>query len=216
MDVYAPTEPGPWPLVVVVPGGSEPPDQIQGYTDDFALAIADRGAVVMTANWRQDASFGADPAESLADVACAVGVARATGPAYGADATRLVLVGHSLGVGPVSVTGLTPSPKPPDAATCNATSGSLRPDAIEVIAGLFGPDVDQLAVSARAEEHIPVVIAQGGADGALRVAAAPSFQAVLTANGWDSKLVEVPTADHPGILSAKATIDAVMALAKAP
>ena len=80
------------------------------------------------------------------------------------------------------------------------------------MAGLYGPDVMQLAASASAAEHIPVVIAQGGADDPARVAAARSFQEVLTTNGWDSTLVEVPTAGHPGILYAEAAIDAVMAL----
>src|SRR3954452_14182195 len=215
MDVYAPTDAGPWPLVVVVPGGGIPPDQIVGYADDFALAIADRGAVVMTSNWRQSPSFGADSSQSLADVACAVGVARATGPAYGADAARVVLIGHSSSVWPVWITGLTPSPIV-DPASCNSTSGSLRPDAIEVVAGLFVPEAVDLAESDEASEHIPVVIAQGGKDDPARVAAAPSFQALLIANGWDSRLIEIATADHPTILSEPDVIDAVMELAKAP
>ena len=214
MDVYAPTGTGPWPLVVVVPGGPMPPDQVKGYADDFALSIADRGAVVMTANWRQDGTFGADAAESLADVVCAVGVARATGPAYGADPARLVLVGHSNGARPVALAGLTPSPTSPDTASCDATSGSLRPEAIVVIAGLYGADTSRLAVDDRPDEHIPVVVAQGGADYG-RVSAGRSFQEVLNTNGWDSELVEVAEADHPGILYATETIDAIMALTKA-
>ena len=213
MDVYAPTAAGSWPLVVIAPGGFMPPDQILGYTEDLGMAIADRGAVVMTANWRQGSNFGGDTAQSLGDVACAVGVARATGPAYGADAARVVLVGHSNGVWPVTTLGLTPSPMALDSASCDATSGSLRPDAIVVMSGLFDADAVQLAASTSAAQHIPVVIAQGGADDPARVAAARSFQDVLTANGWDSTLVEVPAADHPGILYAPAVIDAVMAVA---
>ena len=212
MDIYAPTGVGPWPLVVIAPGGFMPPDQIVGYTDDFGLAIADRGAVVMAANWRQSQQYGASPAQSVGDVACAVGFARATGPAYGADPARLVLVGHSNGAWPVSEVGLNPTPAPPDAASCNATSGSLRPDAIELMAGAYTAAANELVGSVPANEHIPVVIAQGGMDSADKVTAAGSFQALLAANGWVSKLVEVPTADHFGILSAPANLDAVMAL----
>jgi acetyl esterase/lipase len=214
MDVYAPTATGTWPLVVVVPGGPMPPDQVFGYADDFAQAIADRGAVVMTANWRQDASFGAEPAESPADVACAIGVARATGLAYGADPDRVVLVGHSNGARPVALVGLTPVPSAPDAASCDATRGSLRPDAIVVIAGLYSRDIEELAESDSPDEHIPVVVAVGGKDYG-RASVARSFQDVLAAAGWDSDLVEVPTADHPGILYAPETIDSIMALAEA-
>lgn len=213
MNVYAPTDTGPWPLVVVVPGGGEPPDQTVDYTDDFALAIADRGAVVMTANWRQDSEHGGGLDKSRADVACAVGVARATAPAYGADPALLVLAGHSLSAQLVALMGLTPSPTLPDAGSCNATSGSTRPDAIVVMAGLFFPDSLQLAASDSVAEHIPVVIAQGGADDPTRVASSRAFQEALTANGWDSMLVEVPAATHPGILIEPATIDATMALA---
>jgi acetyl esterase/lipase len=205
MDVYAPTETGPWPLVVIVPGGPMPIDQVRGYTDDFALAIADRGAVVMTANLRQS--------NALADVACAVGVARAKGAAYGADPARLVLVGHSLGASPVALLGLTPMPEPPDAAACDSTSGPLRPDAIVVIAGLYGFYPESLAADASPGEHIPMVVAQGGADEDSRVRSARSFQEALAGSGWDSELVEVPTADHPGILYEPAVIDAVLDLA---
>jgi len=216
MDIYAPTDTGPWPLVVIVPGGKEPPDQIIGYTDDFALAIAERGAVVMTANWRQTADFGGGPVQSIGDVACAVGVARATGPAYGATSDRLVLVGHSMSVWPVSLTGLNATPAAPDAASCNATSGSLRPDAIEVLAGVFTQEAMDLVSTVSAGDRIPVVIAQGGQDFAEPVAAAPAFDALLTANGWESKLIEVPTATHFSILYEPAAIDAVMALAATP
>jgi len=192
-----------------------PPNQIVGYADDFGLAIADRGAVVMTANWRQSDQFSASPAQSVGDVACAVGVARATGPVYGADASRLVLVGHSNGAWPVSEVGLNPSPARPEAASCNATSGSLRPEAIELMAGSYTQAANDLVASVPADEHIPVMIAQGGMDKADTVTAARSLQTLLAANSWVSKLVEVPTADHFGILSAPANLDAVMGLTAA-
>jgi hypothetical protein len=213
MDVYAPTRAGPWPIVVVVPGGGVPPDQVMGYTDDFALALADRGAVVMTTNWRQTLAFGSDP---VADVICAIGVARATGPDYGADPSRLVLVGHSSSVLPVSLAGLRESPISPAADSCDRTSGPLRPDAMAVIAGLFVPEALDLAASDPPGAHIPVVIAQGGADDHARVAAARSFQALLTANGWQSTLVEAPAATHFYILYDAATLDAIMGLTSRP
>jgi hypothetical protein len=213
MDIYAPTAPGPWPLVVVVPGGGMASDTTKSYIDDFALEVADRGAVVMTAEWRQYLGYPkADP-----DVACAVGVARQTGAAYGADPTRVVLVGHSDGVWPVVGTGLAIPPLAPAPGSCDTTAGSLRPDAMMVIAGLFDLKQDGIiAAGASPDDRIPVVVAQGGADEASRVTAAKAFQALLVQDGWGSTLVEVPTADHPGILYEKAAVDALMRLASTP
>ena len=213
MDVYAPTDPGPWPLVVVAPGGGMAADSTKSYIDDFALEIADRGAVVMTAEWRQ--SMGPD--EAHGDMACAVGVARQTGAAYGADASRVVLAGHSDGVWPVVAVGLPPTPPSPAAGACDTTSGSLRPDAMVTLAGLYTMSADTKIVSAATpDQRIPVVVAQGGADDPDRVSESKAFHEMLVANGWDSTLVEVPSADHPGILYEKAVIDAVMGLTKAP
>jgi acetyl esterase/lipase len=214
MDIYAPTDTGPWPLVVVVPGANMAPDSIKTYIDDFALLVADRGSVVMTAEWRQS---GSDAQEGISDIACAVGVARRKGPLYGADPERVVLVGHSLGVRPMVGTGFTVSPATPDPTSCDPTSGSLRPEAVMVIAGLYDLEgVASLASTVASQERIPVVIAQGGADDASHVEAARALVEVLEDAGWGSTLLEVPSADHPGILYEPATLDAVMALATAP
>ena len=48
LDVYAPKQAGPWPLVVMLPGGFESKDT---YMSDWATIVAERGAVVFVPDW---------------------------------------------------------------------------------------------------------------------------------------------------------------------
>ncbi|MEA2136815.1 MAG: hypothetical protein QOC68_4725, partial [Solirubrobacteraceae bacterium] len=54
---------------------------------------------------------------------------------------------------------------------------------------------------------------QGGADGGA--ADARAFQAALAASGHQSRLIEIPSADHFGTTVAKESIEAILALATA-
>jgi acetyl esterase/lipase len=134
MDITAPTSGGgPWPLIVFVPGGPSPPDErYSGDLDPFVKALAGQGAVVMVAGWREGPDWGGGYPLSFRDVACAIGVARKIGPAYGASPDRVTLQGHSTGGWPAAVLGLTPAPFTPARGSCNPTAGSLRPDVVVV------------------------------------------------------------------------------------
>lgn len=94
VDVYAPVDHGPWPVVVMLHGRPQTPADMR----QLARAVARRGAVVFNADYR-----GVRPYEqrgwpmAIEDAACAVRFARATAPAYGGDPSRLVVVGHSFG-----------------------------------------------------------------------------------------------------------------------
>lgn len=94
VDVYAPDEGGPWPVVVMAHGRPRTPADMV----ELARAVAGQGAVVFNIDYR-----GVRPAiqqgwpEAIQDVACAVRFARATASQYGGDAGLLVLVGHSFG-----------------------------------------------------------------------------------------------------------------------
>jgi hypothetical protein len=55
-------------------------------------------------------------------------------------------------------------------------------------------------------------VIQGGRDDLAPVAR--TFQQLLAANGYHSTLVEIPSADHPGVMFEAKTLDAVMALTK--
>jgi acetyl esterase/lipase len=102
LDVYAPTAPGPWPVVVVVHGFQM---RKEGYRL-ISEAIADRGAVVFTIDWaawtsptRAAQGSGAKLREWSETVTCAVRFARATASDYGGDPGRVTMVGHSAGGG---------------------------------------------------------------------------------------------------------------------
>lgn len=241
-EIYAPTSGGPWPLIVLEPGGDVAPGDPGDYLDQMATALAGRGAVVMVGQWRQSSQWAGRSPDSFADVACAIGVARRTGPAFGADPDRLVLAGHSMSTRPVAVVGLTAAAFTPTPGSCDATAGSLRPDAWAELAGpgddiaTAAPDDSELAAffggtratapaawaagdpfalaaqRAVAATDLSIVLLHGGLDNG--VADARAFQAALGAGGHHSQLIEIASADHYGTTVAKESIDAVLALAK--
>jgi acetyl esterase/lipase len=231
--LYGPTDPGQWPLFVVVAGATAPPDAKDSYIDDFAKQLAGRGAVVLRDNWRRDPSQGGGYPASFGDIACAIGVARKIGPQFGADPASVVLVGHSSGGWASSIVGLTPAPFVPAAGSCNETAGSLRPDAWAAMApalsytsaGFIGGDATQepeawaaadvfaLANNASDADRLPVTLIQGVLEGPDAVARTREFQAALVQAGFDSTLLEEPDADHPGVLSTLESLDALMELA---
>ncbi|MGH8867065.1 MAG: alpha/beta hydrolase, partial [Actinomycetes bacterium] len=134
MDVHAPVASGPWPVVVLLPGGPSPPGDYT-YVNDDAVRLASDGAVVMSAGWRQAPDWGGGWPSSFRDVACAVRVARAFGPRYGAGRDHVTLAGHSLGGWAAAVVGLTSPPLAAPPGTCRAVTGSARPDAVVSLAG---------------------------------------------------------------------------------
>lgn len=242
-EIYAPTSGGPWPLIVLEPGGNVAPGEPGDYLDQMATALAGRGAVVMVGQWRQSSRWAGRSPDSFADVACAIGVARRIGPAFRANPDRVILAGHSMATRPVAVIGLTATAFTPAPGSCDETAGSLRPDAWADLAGprdeiataasgdselaaFFGgtraasPAAwaagDPFALAAHravAATDLPIVLLQGGADGG--VADARAFQAALVAGGHHSRLIEIPSADHFGTTVAKESIEAILALATA-
>lgn len=242
-EIYGPTSGGPWPLIVLEPGGNVAPGEPGDYLDQMATALAGRGAVVMVGQWRQSSYWAGRSPDSFADVACAIGVARRIGPAFRANPDRLVLAGHSMSTRPVAVIGLTATAFIPAPGSCDETAGSLRPDAWADLAGprndiakvpsddpvltaFFGgtrtadPAAwaagDPFALAAHravATTDLPTVLIQGGADGGADDARA--FRAALVAGGYHSRLIEIPSADHFGTTVAKESIEAILALATA-
>jgi hypothetical protein len=101
LDVYAPKQAGPWPLVVMLPGGFESKDT---YMSDWATTVAERGAVVFVPNWIRILEMPPTAKElravlvgMIGDIAAAVRFARGTGARYGGDPGNLTLFGHSNG-----------------------------------------------------------------------------------------------------------------------
>jgi pimeloyl-ACP methyl ester carboxylesterase len=241
MDVLAPTAPGTRPIVLLVAGGPNPLVN-QGYVMDAGFPVAVHDAVVIHAVWRQDRDQGGGWPTSFQDIACAVGVARAIGPDYGGDPGRVVLVGHSLGGWASAVVALSPEDITPAEGACNPTSGSLRPDALVTLAGAFDLDergpgrqgflrgffsgsralrpqrwaqADPFALASKPHQ-VPVTVVHGTADTTVDPAVARAFARTLRHHGIDTHLVEVPDADHLGVLLAPTATDAIVSAAAAP
>jgi acetyl esterase/lipase len=214
----------------------------QGYVMDAGFPVAVRDAVVMQPVWRQDRDQGGGWPTSFQDIACAVGVARAIGPDYGGDPDRVVLVGHSLGGWASAVVALSPAEVTPAPGTCNLTSGSLRPDALVTLAGAVdlterGPgrqeflsgffagsraqrpqrwdQSDPFALATKKQNQIAVTVVHGTGDTTVAPAVARDFAKALRDKGIDTHLVEVPDADHLGVLVAPAATDAIVAAMEA-
>jgi acetyl esterase/lipase len=226
---------------VLEPGGNIAPGEPGDYLDQMATALAGRGAVVMVAQWRQSSPWAGRSPDSFADVACAIGVARRIGPAFRANPDRVVLAGHSMSTRPVAVIGLTAKAFTPAPGSCDATAGSLRPDAWADLAGprddiataasdngeltaFFGGTREAAAAAWAAGDpfalaakravdatDLPIVLLQGGLDEG--VDDARTFQAALKASGHHSRLIEIPSVGHFGTTVAKVSIDAILALA---
>ena len=99
LDVYAPTEPGPWPVVVFVPGINEWKELYA----DLSQAIAEQGAVVFAVNWPvvypiyAAQENGVRYRESHETLVCAVRFAHAMASDYGGDPAWVTLAGLAMG-----------------------------------------------------------------------------------------------------------------------
>jgi dienelactone hydrolase len=97
LDVYAPEQPGPWPVVIFVPGYGANKDTAADIL--YARELAGRGAVVFLPNWRGSMAResakknGVRWREALEELACAVRFARAGAADYGGDPGWLTVVG---------------------------------------------------------------------------------------------------------------------------
>jgi len=144
LDVYAPAGARGLPLVVMFPPHSLTKDVAGDFTQ-LATAVAEGGAVAVVANWTQldDPPAVFEDAAALEQLAgldesvmgCAVSYAVAHAADYGADPSRLVLLGELYGGNFASKVALG---KPGHLAGCNATAEWKA-------TGLVGWDADWLA-----------------------------------------------------------------------
>ncbi|MDP8903886.1 MAG: alpha/beta fold hydrolase, partial [Chloroflexota bacterium] len=130
VDVYAPVDPGPWPVAVMIHGRPRTPADMA----ELARTVAARGAVVYNADYRGVRPVGQGWPFAIEDGACAIRYARATAGTYGGDPTRVLLVGHSFGG---YVGGLVALAGDEFAGTCLHPSESALPDAWVGIAGNY-------------------------------------------------------------------------------
>ena len=120
MDVYTPTSPGPWPVVVAFHGRS---DQGKDASSNSAVAeaAAAAGMLVYAPTWYSGDPFPItiDDIEGLADAGnCAVAYAQQHAADHGGDPARTVTYGFSAGTSPALAAALAPSGVAVDG--CNA------------------------------------------------------------------------------------------------
>jgi len=119
LDVYAPTRPGPWPVVIAVHGYNGSRNTLI----HLANTLAAEGAVVFNLEVAMIEPF----LPAIEQVSCAVRFARATAADYGGDVSRITLVGGSGGAAASAVVGLAGDDFEGD---CLVVEGSALPDAI--------------------------------------------------------------------------------------
>jgi acetyl esterase/lipase len=208
LDVYAPGEPGAWPVVVFAHGlGEDKEDRAE-----LSRAIAGQGAVVFTLDWpavspSQPVQFR----EMDEALACGVRFARARASDYGGDPGRVILAGFSVGGGVGSRVALIGDELdrlweeyaadrggPPPQVGCVSSGASARVDAFVGIGGAYGlpgrsrdiaPELGEV-LSRRAENSdLKIRLIHGERDTMVPFEGAVAFDAALTAAGYDTELI---------------------------
>jgi acetyl esterase/lipase len=240
MDIIRPAVAGTWPVFVLLPGGPSSPGQAT-YLLPLATAIAQRGAVVMVADWRQATAFAGGYPASFQDAACAVGVARDVARRYGGDPEDVTVVGHSLGGWAAAVISLAPAQMAPPSGTCNPTAGSLRPDALvdldgatdepvtmedgaDYVAAFFGGTrtqrpgayaaadaLDILAAHPAGDDAIPILLVHGRSDTTVSPSVSKNLHAALLAAGYANRLLLID-GGHGAALTSPTVVAAITSL----
>ena len=218
LDVYKPSGPGLWPVVVALHGGG----QNKEFFNVFSKRIAELGAVVFTPTWRSSEPQGEKiPREliiaGLNDTACSIRFARANASKYGGDPGRILIVGYSAGGTSGAVMALAGDDFDGD---CLVRGFSPFPDAFVGVDGAY--DIVKCCVSEslyakaspedwelltpytyldrrpiRSETKFHLIV--GGT--AELVEMAEMFNGRLVAAGYDSTLTQFPELDHGQIVS---------------
>jgi alpha/beta superfamily hydrolase len=195
LDVLAPAEASNAPVVVILPGG---PLQVQGrrYMAGLSAALAQEGAVVFQADYRSQATWDTE-LDSIRDVACAIGWARANAERYGGDPEHVVVAGHSHG----SYLAIKEVASEAGSAGCD---GQVEvPNGIVAIAGW--PEVATIAPATDA--RMPVRLLVGTDDEALGDSS--EVKEALEEIGFESDVTLVIGADHGAVIDGRNTVPTV-------
>ena len=148
-DLHRPPRTGPCPVLVIVHGGG----WVKGDKRIFshiADLFASLGLVVLNVNYRL-APKHRFPV-MIDDVACALQWVEAEGVRYGADPSRVVLLGQSAGAHIVSLIGLTPDRS--WGRVC-PWQGFLEVDGVVALAGIFDFEKAHKGMRYRLDQLLP-------------------------------------------------------------
>ncbi len=213
VEIYAPSELGDWPVLVLFHGGAWVTGDVRD-TANLANELAARGVVVFNASYRTMPEGGSFPG-MVDDVACAFGYARSRAGEYTRSEGPIVIGGHSAGAHLSALVALapdefgsgcaTPMDAPPDGYL-----GLAGPYDIAglggVLAPFFGveqsedPDVWSRGnpIARTSEAAIPMLLIHGTADELVPVTVAEAFADALTAAGDPPRLEIIEGENHGG------------------
>lgn len=239
LDVYAPSVPGSWPVVVFVHGYRA----VKEGHEKLSRAIAEQGAVVFTIEWRirlpvvAKKENGKGFREMHETVACAIRFARAHAPEYGGDPERVTLVGFSAGawigsylavlgddVDQLWETFESHRGGPLPQVECLAGGSLARVDAFVGIGGAYGlseslkeedPELwDVCSVDAYLGKNpdLEVHLLHGEWDDTVEVESSVRFNAALEEAGYDSELTQF---EGGHMIPLELTVETIMRVARA-
>jgi acetyl esterase/lipase len=210
VEVFAPAEPGPYPVVVTVHGGGwvgGSPD----YMAPLADALAAEGVVVFNVTYHTMRDDGRFP-DMVEDVACGVAYARDHAADYTTTYDDVYIAGHSAGAHLAALVALAP-----ETFTCPG-GGTASPDGL---IGLAGPyDTDRIAIlstffGATLEEDpdawaagnpltyvnsvpdIPILLIHGDADDVVPISFTEQLEEALAGAGANLDMETLPGGTHP-------------------
>jgi acetyl esterase/lipase len=210
LDVYQPTGKIKAPIIVFIYGGSWANGRRQDY-GFVASSLAAKGYVTVVPDYRllPQVKFPG----FIQDGALAVAWVQANAQKYGADPTRIILMGHSAGAYNASMIGL-------DRSYLQATGVDQKH--IKAVVGLSGPydfypwdtDVSRVTFGSAPDplatqpvtyvraDAPPMLLLTGDSDKTVRPRNSVSLAAKLKAAGAGVTLKQYPNMDHPGIVLA--------------
>ena len=203
-DLYVPSRPGPYPILMFVHGGS----WASGDKDAYAFAgkrFAAEGYLTAVPSYRL-APEHAYPG-FMEDMAAALAVTLKAAPQHGGDPERLFLMGHSAGAYNVVQLALAPE---------FLEAEGLTPAVIDAVAGLSGPydflpldpgaaqDAFGSAEDTAATQPVnrvqagapPMILVTGTADETVRPRNTDALAERLRAVGTEVEVVRYEGADH--------------------
>jgi dienelactone hydrolase len=209
MDVYEPTEDGPWPVVVMwhgQPPSLNAPKSERHQMAELAAVVAEQGAVVF------NVSYGArTPSEFVNDIGCSLQLAAESAADFGGDPERLVVVGNSFGAAAALVWALDSPVRGEQFIDCAADADSVQvlPDAVVATSAGTNPRILPVEAWQQADDAVldagtPILLMGGNPGLQAFFATQKSLSGVfalpeesialheaLLAAGYESTLVEL-------------------------
>ena len=210
VDVFAPADPGPYPVLVTVHGGGwvgGSPD----YMAPLADALAQQGVVVFNITYHTMQDGGRFPG-MVEDVACGVAYARSHAAEYTTTPDRVFVAGHSSGAHLSALVAFAPEVfSCPDGGSAApdgliGLAGPYDTDRIAILATLFGATIEEAPETwaagnplgyVESAPAIPILLIHGDADTTVPVSFTEQLDDALDAAGANVTFEILPEGTHP-------------------